>query len=208
VARYKEAKCRLCRRENVKLFLKGERCYTDKCAMERRPYPPGQHGQARAKISEYGLQLREKQKMRRIYNVLEKQFRGYYQEATRKKGITGEQLIQLLERRLDNVVYRLGFANNRDEARQFIRHGHFKLNGKKVNIPSLSIRANDTITVVDGSKQNTHIMSAVANVEKRGVPQWLELDGTKMVGQVKALPSREDVTMPMQEQLVVELYSK
>lgn len=208
MARYKEAKCRLCRRENVKLFLKGERCYTDKCAMERRPYPPGQHGQARAKISEYGLQLREKQKMRRIYNVLEKQFRGYYHEATRKKGITGEQLIQLLERRLDNVVYRLGFANNRDEARQFIRHGHFKLNGKKVNIPSLSVRVNDTLTVVDGSKQNTHIMSAIANVEKRGVPGWLELDGTKMVGKVNALPSREDVTMPMQEQLVVELYSK
>jgi small subunit ribosomal protein S4 len=208
VARYKEAKCRLCRRENVKLFLKGERCYTDKCAMERRPYPPGQHGQARAKISEYGLQLREKQKMRRIYNVLEKQFRGYYQEATRKKGITGEQLISLLERRLDNVVYRLGFANNRDEARQFIRHGHFKLNGKKVNIPSLSVRTNDTISVIDSSKSNTHIMSAVANVDKRGVPQWLELDGTKLTGQVKAMPSREDVTMPMQEQLVVELYSK
>jgi small subunit ribosomal protein S4 len=208
VARYKEAKCRLCRRENVKLFLKGERCYTDKCAMERRPYPPGQHGQARSKISEYGLQLREKQKMRRIYNVLEKQFRGYYHEATRKKGITGEQLIQLLERRLDNVVYRMGFANNRDEARQFIRHGHFKLNGKKVNIPSLSVKPNDTIVVVDTSKSNTHIMSAVANVEKRGVPGWLELDPAKMVGQVKAMPSREDVTMPMQEQLVVELYSK
>jgi len=208
VARYKEAKCRLCRRENVKLFLKGERCYTDKCAMERRPYPPGQHGQARSKISEYGLQLREKQKMRRIYGVLEKQFREYYYESARKKGITGEQMIQLLERRLDNVVYRMGFANNRNEARQFIRHGHFKLNGKKVNVPSLAVRPNDTITVVEGSKQNTHIMSAVANVEKRGVPQWLELDATKMVGQVKALPSREDVTMPMQEQLVVELYSK
>ncbi|MCC6810350.1 MAG: 30S ribosomal protein S4 [Deltaproteobacteria bacterium] len=208
MARYKEAKCRLCRRENVKLFLKGERCYTDKCAMERRPYPPGQHGQARAKISEYGLQLREKQKMRRIYNVLEKQFRGYYHEATRKKGITGEQLIQLLERRLDNVVYRMGFANNRDEARQFIRHGHFKLNGKKVNIPSLSVRANDAIAVIDSSKSNTHIMSAVANVEKRGVPGWLELDPAKMTGKVAALPSREDVTMPMQEQLVVELYSK
>jgi small subunit ribosomal protein S4 len=130
MARYKEAKCKLCRRENLKLFLKGERCYTDKCAMERRPYPPGQHGQARAKISEYGLQLREKQKMRRIYGVLEKQFRSYYSEAARRKGVTGEQLIQLLERRLDNVVYRLGFANNRDEARQFVRHGHFKLNGK------------------------------------------------------------------------------
>jgi small subunit ribosomal protein S4 len=208
MARYKEAKCKLCRRENLKLFLKGERCYTDKCAMERRPYPPGQHGQARAKISEYGLQLREKQKMRRIYGVLEKQFRSYYSEAARRKGVTGEQLIQLLERRLDNVVYRLGFANNRDEARQFVRHGHFKLNGKKVNIPSLSVRAGDSLTVVDGSKQNTHIQAAIANVEKRGVPQWLELDGNNFKGSVKALPSREDVTMPLQEQLVVELYSK
>jgi small subunit ribosomal protein S4 len=208
VARYKQAKCRLCRRENVKLFLKGERCYTDKCAMERRPYPPGQHGQARAKISEYGLQLREKQKMRRVYGVLEKQFRGYYYEASRKKGITGEQLIGLLERRLDNVVYRMGFANNRNEARQFVMHGHFTLNGKSVNIPSMMVKANDKIVVVDSSKSNTHIMSAMANVEKRGVPQWLEVDGTKLVGQVKALPSREDVTMPFQEQLVVELYSK
>jgi small subunit ribosomal protein S4 len=208
MARYKEAKCKLCRRENLKLFLKGERCYTDKCAMERRPYPPGQHGQARSKISEYGLQLREKQKMRRIYGVLEKQFRSYYSEAARRKGVTGEQLIQLLERRLDNVVYRLGFANNRDEARQFVRHGHFKLNGKKVNIPSLSVRAGDSLTVVDGSKQNTHIQAAIANVEKRGVPQWLELDGNNFKGSVKALPSREDVTMPLQEQLVVELYSK
>jgi small subunit ribosomal protein S4 len=208
MARYKEAKCKLCRRENLKLFLKGERCYTDKCAMERRPYPPGQHGQARAKISEYGLQLREKQKMRRIYGVLEKQFRSYYSEAARRKGVTGEQLIQLLERRLDNVVYRLGFANNRDEARQFVRHGHFKLNGKKVNIPSLSVRVGDSLTVVDGSKQNTHIQAAIANVEKRGVPQWLELDGNNFKGSVKALPSREDVTMPLQEQLVVELYSK
>ena len=208
MARYKQAKCRLCRRENVKLFLKGERCYTDKCAMERRPYPPGQHGQARAKISEYGLQLREKQKMRRVYGILEKQFRGYYHEASRKKGITGEQLIGLLERRVDNVVYRLGFANNRNEARQFVMHGHFKLNGKSVNIPSMMVKANDTIAVIDGSKTNTHIMSAMANVEKRGVPQWLEVDGNKLIGQVKALPSREDVTMPFQEQLVVELYSK
>ena len=208
MARYKEAKCKLCRRENLKLFLKGERCYTDKCAMERRPYPPGQHGQARSKISEYGLQLREKQKMRRIYGVLEKQFRGYYYEASRKKGITGEQLIQLLERRLDNTVYRLGFANNRNEARQFIRHGHFKLNGKKVNIPSMTIKPNDVVTVIDTSKTNTHIQSAVANVEKRGVPQWLELDDKNFKGTVKAMPGREDVNMPMQEQLVVELYSK
>ena len=208
MARYKEAKCKLCRRENLKLFLKGERCYTDKCAMERRPYPPGQHGQARSKISEYGLQLREKQKMRRIYGVLEKQFRGYYYEASRKKGITGEQLIQLLERRLDNTVYRLGFANNRNEARQFIRHGHFKLNGKKVNIFLMTIKPNDVVTVIDTSKTNTHIQSAVANVEKRGVPQWLELDDKNFKGTVKAMPGREDVNMPMQEQLVVELYSK
>jgi len=208
MARYKEAKCKLCRRENLKLFLKGERCYTDKCAMERRPYPPGQHGQARSKISEYGLQLREKQKMRRIYGVLEKQFRSYYAEAARRKGVTGEQLIQLLERRLDNVIYRMGFANNREEARQFVRHGHFLLNGKKVNIPSLSVKQNDVLTVIDGSKQNTHIQSALANVEKRGVPQWLEVDDKNFKGTVKALPSREDVTMPLQEQLVVELYSK
>jgi len=208
MARYKEAKCKLCRRENLKLFLKGERCYTDKCAMERRPYPPGQHGQARAKISEYGLQLREKQKMRRIYGVLEGQFRSYYQEAARKKGITGEQLIQLLERRLDNTVYRMGFANNREEARQFLRHGHYLLNGKRVNIPSLSVRQGDVITVVDSSRQNAHIGSAMANVDKRGVPQWLEVDNNKFTGTVKALPSREDVNLPMQEQLVVELYSK
>jgi small subunit ribosomal protein S4 len=198
----------LCRRENLKLFLKGERCYTDKCGVERRPYPPGQHGQARVKISEYGLQLREKQKMRRVYGILEKQFRAYYKEAARKKGITGEQLIQLLERRLDNVVYRLGLANNHDEARQFIRHGHYLLNGKKVNIPSLSVKVNDVITVIDGSRKNGHILGAIANVEKRGVPQWLELEPATFKGTVKLLPTREDVTMPLQEQLVVELYSK
>jgi len=208
VARYKEAKCKLCRRENLKLFLKGERCYTDKCAMERRPYPPGQHGQARSKISEYGLQLREKQKMRRIYGVLESQFRKYYYEAARKKGITGEQLIQLLERRLDNAVYRAGFANNRNEARQLIRHNHYLINGKKVNIPSQAVRPNDVITVVDASKKNPHILSAIANVEKRGVPAWLDLDGNAFKATVKVLPTREDVTMPLQEQLVVELYSK
>lgn len=208
MARYKAAKCKLCRRENLKLFLKGERCYTDKCAMERRPYPPGQHGQARSKISEYGLQLREKQKMRRMYGVLEGQFRDYYTEAARKKGITGEQLIQLLERRLDNVVYRLGFANNRNEARQFVRHGHFLLNGKKVNIPSLSVRTGDAITVVEASRKNVHIQSAIANVEKRGIPQWLDVDGNAFKGSVKGMPARDDVTMPLQEQLVVELYSK
>lgn len=208
MARYKEAKCKLCRRENLKLFLKGERCYTDKCGVERRPYPPGQHGQARVKISEYGLQLREKQKMRRVYGILEKQFRAYYKEAARKKGITGEQLISLLERRLDNVVYRLGLANNHDEARQFIRHGHYLLNGKKVDIPSLSVKVNDVITVIESSRKNPHIMSAIANVEKRGVPQWLDMEPNNFKGQVKALPTREDVTMPLQEQLVVELYSK
>jgi small subunit ribosomal protein S4 len=176
--------------------------------MERRPYPPGQHGQARSKISEYGLQLREKQKMRRIYGILESQFRKYYYEASRKKGITGEQLIQLLERRLDNTVYRMGFANNRDEARQFLRHGHYLLNGKKVDIPSLSVRAGDVITVVESSRTNVHIASAMANVDKRGLPQWIEVDANAFKGVVKVIPTREDVTMPMQEQLVVELYSK
>ncbi len=208
MARYKEAKCRLCRRENLKLFLKGERCYTEKCGMERRPYPPGQHGQARIKISEYGLQLREKQKMRRIYGILEKQFRSYYHEAARRKGITGEQLIQLLERRLDNTVYKLGLANNHNEARQFVRHGHYLVNGKKVDIPSLAVKAGDVITVIESSRKNPHILSAMANVEKRSVPGWLELEAKDFKGTVKALPSREDVTMPLQEQLVVELYSK
>jgi len=208
VARYKEAKCKLCRRENLKLFLKGERCYTDKCAMERRPYPPGQHGQARTKISEYGLQLREKQKMRRIYGVLESQFRAYYEEAARKKGITGEQLMTLLERRLDNTVFRMGFASNRDEARQFIRHGHIQINGHKADIPSMTVRVGDTITVVEASKKNLHVQAALANVDKRGAVAWVDVDNNAMKGVVKALPTREDVTMPLQEQLVVELYSK
>ena len=208
MARYSAAKCKLCRRENLKLFLKGERCYTEKCAMERRPYPPGQHGQARVKISEYGLQLREKQKMRRVYGILERQFRLYYKEAARRKGVTGEQLIQLLERRLDNFVYRAGLANNREEARHFVQHGHFTVNGKKVNIPSQQVKVNDVIAVVDGSKQNPHILSAVANIEKRQLAQWIDLDSQKLTAKVKQLPARDDVTLPMQEQLVVELYSK
>lgn len=208
MARYSAAKCKLCRRENLKLFLKGERCYTEKCAMERRPYPPGQHGQARVKISEYGLQLRDKQKMRRVYGILERQFRLYYKEAARRKGVTGEQLIQLLERRLDNFVYRAGLANNREEARHFVQHGHFTVNGKKVNIPSQQVKVNDVIAVVDGSKQNPHILSAVANIEKRQLAQWIDLDSQKLTAKVKQLPARDDVTLPMQEQLVVELYSK
>lgn len=208
MARYSDSQCRLCRRENMKLFLKGERCYTEKCAMDRRPYPPGQHGQGRHKFSEYGLQLREKQKVRRIYGVLERQFRRYYQEAARRKGVTGEQLLQLLERRLDNVVYRMGFASSRTEARLLIRHGHINVNGHRVDIPSYQVKPGVVVSVVEGSRQVGRILEAQKNVEKRGVPSWLEVD-KKLSGVVKALPTREDVTTPpIQEQLIVELYSK
>ena len=195
MARYTGPVCRLCRREDMKLFLKGDRCYTDKCGYERRAYPPGQHGQARRKKpSDYREQLREKQKVKRIYGIAERQFRGYYYKASRMKGVTGENLIQLLERRLDNVVYRLGFASDHAEARQLVRHGHFKINGRKVNIPSYLVRANDLIEV--------------GEAERRGVPQWLELAKEAFQGRVKTLPAREDVTLPIREQLIVELYSK
>lgn len=208
MARYTGPSCRLCRRENVELFLKGERCYTDKCAIKRRNYPPGQHGQARPKVSNYGIQLREKQKVRRIYGVLEKQFRGYFKEADRMKGVTGENLLSLLERRLDNVVYRLGFASSRTEARILVRHNHFTLNGRKANIPSIQVKAGDVIQLKEKSRKIACINESLDAVVRRGIPQWLELDRENYKGVVKLLPCREDITMPVQEQLIVELYSK
>lgn len=192
----------------MELFLKGDRCYTDKCAIKRRNYPPGQHGQGRSKNSAYGIQLREKQKVRRIYGLMENQFRGYFTEADRMRGVTGENLLSLLERRLDNVVYRLGFASSRAESRQLVRHGHFTLNGKKVDIPSIQTRVGDVVELREKSKKIVSINEALDAVARRGIPQWLELDRDAFKGNLKALPVREDVTTPIQEQLVVELYSK
>jgi len=209
MARYIGPVCRLCRREDMKLFLKGERCYTDKCGYERRSYPPGQHGQARRrKRSDYGEQLREKQKVKRIYGIAERQFRGYYYKASRMKGVTGDNLIQLLERRLDNVVYRMGFASDHAEARQLVRHGHFKINGRRVNIPSYLVRTNDAVEVTDQSRTVGRIVEALGAVERRGVPRWIELDKDAFKGVVKTMPARDDVTLPIREQLIVELYSK
>lgn len=192
----------------MELFLKGERCYTDKCAIKRRNYPPGQHGQARTKVSDYGVQLREKQKVRRIYGILEKQFRSYFEEADRMKGVTGENLLFLLERRLDNAVYRLGLASSRTEARTLVRHGHFQVNGRKVNIPSFLVKNGDVIEVREKSRNIVSINDSLEAVVRRGVPQWLELDKDARKGVVKTLPTREDITTPIQEQLIVELYSK
>lgn len=209
MARYNKSVCRLCRRENLKLFLKGERCYTDKCAIDRRAYPPGQHGQGRKKkFSDYGTQLREKQKVKRLYGVLENQFRNIFKEADRQKGITGETLLSLLERRLDNTVYRLGFANSRNEARQLVRHNHFLVNRTKVNIPSCLVKPGDVIEVKEKSKKIVRILEALEGVARRGVPQWLDLDKEQLKGNVKTLPAREDITIPLQEKLIVELYSK
>ena len=193
----------------MKLFLKGERCYSEKCAIEKRNVPPGQHGRARkAKMVGYGVQLREKQKVKRTYGVLENQFRRYFEAADRQKGITGELLLQSLERRLDNVVYRVGFATSRVQARQLVRHVHFLVNGKKVDIPSYALRLNDTVAVRPGSVENTTIAHAREEVKGRGVPQWLELDSTGLIGKVTSLPTREQINLPVQEQLIVELYSK
>jgi len=192
----------------MELYLKGDRCYTDKCAIKRRNYPPGQHGQARVKISSYGVQLREKQKVRRIYGLLEKQFRSYFAEADRLKGVTGENLLSLLERRLDNVVYRLGFASSRIESRQLVRHGHFTLNGRKVNIPSIQLKSGDVIELREKSRKVASINDSLEAVVRRGIPQWLELDRDTFKGSLKGLPVREDITTPIQEQLIVELYSK
>jgi small subunit ribosomal protein S4 len=209
MARYIGPVCRLCRREETKLFLKGERCYTEKCAFERRAYAPGQHGAARRrKASDYGEQLREKQKVKRIYGVLERQFRLYYARASKMKGVTGENLLQLLERRLDNVMYRLGFACNRSEARQLILHKHVLVNGRRVNIPSYLVRAGQLVEVMEKSRAVAKITEAVAGVDRRGVPKWLELDKANFKGKVLSAPSREDINMQIREQLIVELYSK
>jgi len=210
LARYTGPRCRLCRREGMKLFLKGERCYSDKCAFERRSYPPGQHGQAqmRAKRSDYGIRLREKQKVKRIYGVSEKQFKKYFDRADRMRGQTGHNLLQLLERRLDNVVYRLGFASSRTQARQMVAHGLFKVNGRTVDIPSYQVKPGDVIELKEKYRQNQIIIDNLEAVVRRGMPQWLELDKDNFKGVVKALPTREDVTMPIQEQLIVEFYSR
>jgi small subunit ribosomal protein S4 len=209
LARYTDSSCRLCRREGLKLFLKGDRCYSEKCAFERRGYAPGQHGQSHKKqTSDYGVQLREKQKLKRMYRLLEKQFRGYFEKADQLKGITGTNLLVLLERRMDNMVFRMGFSNSRDEARQLVTHGHFLVNSKPVNIPSYLLKAGDVITVKEGSRKITRILEAMETVTRRGVPQWLALDKENFNASIKMLPVREDLTMPVQEQLVVELYSK
>ena len=208
MARYRASVCRLCRREGLKLFLKGERCYTDKCAIELRNYPPGQHGQGRVKFSEYSLQMREKQKLKRMYRLLEGQFRKLFDEADRGKGITGESLMILLERRLDNMVYRLGFANSRAEARQLVRHGHFLVNGRKVDIPSALLKVGDVVTVRERSHKVVRIQEALELSQRRGVPEWLEVDRPNFTGRIRALPARTDLTMPINEKLVVELYSK
>jgi small subunit ribosomal protein S4 len=209
LARYIGSSCRLCRRENLKLFLKGDRCYGDKCAFERRAYAPGQHGQARTgKPSDYRIQLREKQKVKRIYGLLEKQFRGYYSRSERQKGITGTNLLLMLESRLDNVVYRMGFANSRNQARQMVRHRHFLVNGKKVNIPSYQVKPGDVVEVIEKSHKVPQILEGLETVVRRGVPGWMEVEKEKFKGIMKTLPNREDIAMPIQEQLIVELYSK
>ncbi|MBC8457233.1 MAG: 30S ribosomal protein S4 [Deltaproteobacteria bacterium] len=209
MARYIGSSCRLCRRENLRLFLKGDRCYGDRCSFERRAYPPGQHGQRRGgKYSDYRVQLREKQKIRRIYGVLERQFRGYYYRAERQKGITGTNLLLLLESRLDNMVYRMGFATSRNQARQGVRHNHFLVNNKKVNIPSYLVKPGDVIEVKEKSRNVPFVREAIETVVRRGVPDWIEVEKGSLKGTLKALPNREDLTMPVQEQLVVELYSK
>lgn len=208
MARYTESVCRLCRRENQKLFLKGDRCYTDKCAIGRRAYAPGQHGQGKKKLSEYGIQLREKQKAKRFYGVLESQFRKYFEMASKKKGITGELLLQILESRLDNVVYRMGFGNSRPEARQLVNHSHFLVNGKKVNIPSYLVKAGDVIELREKSKDLDKVKAIIESTSGKVVPEWLTVDKENKTGKVVTLPKREDIDLPVQEHLIVELYSK
>jgi small subunit ribosomal protein S4 len=211
MARYVGPVCRLCRREGMKLFLKGERCYTEKCGIEKRNFPPGQHGKKgsrRSKLAGYGVQLREKQKVKRMYGVLEKQFRRYFEQADRTRGITGETLLQLLERRLDSVAYRLGFATSRPQARQLVRHGHFTVNGRKVNIPSFSVKLGDIVAVRQSSRTNASILHALEEVKGRGVPEWLQVDAEAMSARIGSVPTREQINLPVQEQLIVELYSK
>jgi small subunit ribosomal protein S4 len=208
MAKYTESKCRQCRREGGKLFLKGEKCFTAKCPVENRPFPPGQHGQRRQRLSDYATQLREKQKLRRIYGVLERQFRTYYKEASRIKGSTGEVLLQLLEGRLDNVVYRMGFASSRSEARQLVRHNSVSVNGKRVNIPSCQVQPNDVISVNEKSRSQLRIQSAVDLAQQRGISEWLDVDMKKMQGVFKSRPERSELPADINEHLVVELYSK
>jgi small subunit ribosomal protein S4 len=208
VARYTGSVCKLCRREKLKLFLKGDRCYSEKCSVDRRPYPPGQHGQARSKFSAYGSQLREKQKVKRIYGMLEAQFRHLFSKASRGKGITGENLLQMLERRLDNMVFRMGFARTRYEGRQLVRHGHFSVNGKKVNLPSILLKVGDVVQIQEKSQKMALFEDSINSVERRGVPTWIELNRKDFKATLKSFPAREDITMPIQEQMIVELYSK
>ncbi|PIU57337.1 MAG: 30S ribosomal protein S4 [Deltaproteobacteria bacterium CG07_land_8_20_14_0_80_38_7] len=208
MARYRESACRLCRRERMKLFLKGDRCYTDKCAVERRAYAPGQHVQRRTKTSEYGTQLREKQRARRMYGLLERQFRKNFFIADKQKGITGDNLLLLLERRLDNMVYKMGFSRSRDQARQLIRHNHILVNDKRVNIPSYIIKPCDAISVQEKSRKKQIIVEALESIDRRGIPEWLMLDKEKMIGKVMALPTRDQLVTPLQEHLIVEFYSK
>ncbi|MGE5345557.1 MAG: 30S ribosomal protein S4 [Acidithiobacillales bacterium] len=208
MARYRQSVCRLCRREAMKLFLKGDRCFTNKCAIERRNFPPGQHGKRRSKILGYGIQLREKQKVKRFYGVLENQFRLTFQQAERMRGVTGENLLSLLERRLDNVVHRLGFAASRTQARQLVRHGHVRVNGRKVNVPSFVVGAGAVVSVKEKSRKNPLVIGAVETAKGRGIPAWLELNAAEFEGKVVALPKREDVALPVNEKLIVELYSK
>jgi len=208
MARYRGSVCRLCRREGTKLFLKGDRCYSEKCAVDRRNYPPGQHGQGRTRFSDFGVQLREKQKVKRMYGLLEKQFRHTFDKASRMKGRAGENLLMLLERRLDNVVFRLGFATSRAEARQLLRHGHFTVNGRKAMTASMLVREGWTVKVKEKSQKVERIRGALEALEGRAVPQWLEIDKDSFEGTVKQMPVREDVTLPIEEQLIVELYSR
>ena len=209
MARYTGASCRLCRRENLKMFLKGDRCYSDKCAFERRSFAPGQHGQNKfRKVSDYAVQLREKQKVKQMYGMLEAQFRRYFEKAERAKGVTGEILLIMLERRLDNALYRAGFASSRDQARQMVRHDLFTLNGKKINIPSYQVKTGDIIFLKDKNQKNAVITDNLEGAARRGLPSWLDFDQSKFQCVVKALPNRDEITMPIQEQLIVELYSK
>ena len=208
MARYTGSVCRLCRREGIKLYLKGSRCETAKCAIEKRAYPPGQHGQGRKKFSEYGTQLREKQKVKRVYGVLEKQFRNYFFAADRKKGITGENLLQNLELRMDNVIFRMGLAASRSTARQLVRHGHFTVNGKKMDIPSYSVEQGDTIALNPNKVKKAPVNYAIENIKSKTLPDWLSFDADSKQGIVQALPTREHITMPIEEQLIVELYSR
>jgi small subunit ribosomal protein S4 len=208
MARYTGSVCRLCRREGTKLFLKGDRCLSGKCALEKRPTVPGQHGNGRKQVKEYGLQLREKQKAKRYYGVLENQFKGYFEKAEKTEGVTGENLLSLLERRLDNVVYRIGLADSRKEARQLVTHGHFRLNGKKVNIPSMIVRAGDVITLREASRSSEKFKALIEAMDTRITPKWIELDKGQVVAKIAALPQRDDVDFPFEEHLIVELYSK